>query len=206
MKHAKSEGRPRGLQASPRLRSLRAADIPACAALVGATPLWQTYGYSAARCARDLATALARGDELHVLVAGAVISGLAWVIPRGGFGRTRYLKLLVVEERSRGRRLGEQLLRSSEARGDLMLLVSDFNHRARRFYARQGYLRVGALPGYVLPGVTEIAMYKQAKAPKPIIPSSRLPARGSAAEPPRESAPEPVRSAHRSRERGPPVR
>ena len=83
------------------------------------------------------------------------------MLPRGGFGRIPYLKLLAVSEGSRGHGVGAALLRAIHRKGDLLLLVSDFNRRARRFYAAQGYERVGAIRGLVLPETTEIILYKR---------------------------------------------
>ncbi len=143
------------------IRPLRRADIAACATLVAETPLWQRYRYDQARCTADLREALARGDDLHVAVSGAkTVVGLAWVLPRGAFGRVPYLKLLAVASAVRSQGVGPRLLAAAEQYGKLMLLVSDFNRRARRFYARNGYRRVGTLPGFALPDVTEIVLFK----------------------------------------------
>lgn len=144
-----------------RIRALRAADIPACADLVAMTPLWQRYRYGASRCARDLIEALKRRDLIHVAVSGKSMVGLAWVLPRGGFGRIPYLKLLAVREDARSHGVGAALLRASHASGDLILLVSDFNRRAQRFYAALGYERVGAIRDLVLTGTTEIMLFKR---------------------------------------------
>lgn len=144
-----------------RIRALRAGDIPACASLVATTPLWQRYRYNAKKCVRDLTEALQRRDLIRVAISGKAIAGLAWVLPRGGFGRIPYLKLLAVGEGARGHGVGAALLRAIHRRGDLILLVSDFNRRAQRFYAAQGYERVGAIRGLVLPETTEIMLYKR---------------------------------------------
>jgi ribosomal protein S18 acetylase RimI-like enzyme len=44
---------------------------------------------------------------------------------------------------------------------DVLLLVSDFNESAQRFYHRRGYEQVGALPGYVLADITELLFRKK---------------------------------------------
>ena len=144
-----------------RVRALKRSDIAPCAALVAETPLWQRYRYNRARCAADLRAALARGDDLHVAHSGQTVLGLAWVLPRGAFGRVPYLKLLAVANAARNQGVGPKLLAAAEQHGQLMLLVSDFNRGARRFYARQGYRRVGALPGFVIPEVTELVLFKR---------------------------------------------
>jgi predicted GNAT family acetyltransferase len=46
---------------------------------------------------------------------------------------------------------------------EIFLLVSDFNTDAQRFYARLGYHQVGALPDYVVRGVSELIFWKKAR-------------------------------------------
>jgi len=43
---------------------------------------------------------------------------------------------------------------------NVFLLVSGFNRRAQAFYRRQGYTKVGAIPDYVVPGITEYLFRK----------------------------------------------
>jgi ribosomal-protein-alanine N-acetyltransferase len=43
----------------------------------------------------------------------------------------------------------------------MVLLCSDFNTEAQRFYRRAGYEQVGALPDYVVPGVAELIFRKR---------------------------------------------
>ncbi|MHB1844856.1 MAG: GNAT family N-acetyltransferase [Deltaproteobacteria bacterium] len=129
-------------------------------------PLWRRYGYGRERCAQDLSEALERGgDALFCAELEQTPVGLAWVLPRGAFGRSPYLRLIAVAESARGKGIGALLLREAERlTGELFLLVSEFNAEARRFYAREGYVQVGALPGFVLPDVTELLLRKQAEA------------------------------------------
>jgi ribosomal protein S18 acetylase RimI-like enzyme len=66
--------------------------------------------------------------------------------------------------------LGARLLAAFETiavqeGGDAFLLVSDFNTDAQRFYGRHGYVEVGRVPGYVLPGVAELLMWKRLTPP-----------------------------------------
>ena len=44
---------------------------------------------------------------------------------------------------------------------DIFLLVSDFNAAAQAFYRRLGYEQVGAIPGYVVPGISELIFRKR---------------------------------------------
>ncbi len=144
------------------IRPLQSEDVAPLARLVAATPLWQRYGYGEARCASDLSTALAEGRDA-LFVAGPVgePQGLAWVLRWGAFGRAPYLKLLAVAAGARRTGVGAALLSAAETVGpELVLLVSDFNRDARAFYERQGYAQVGALPDFVLGGVTELILRK----------------------------------------------
>jgi ribosomal protein S18 acetylase RimI-like enzyme len=43
----------------------------------------------------------------------------------------------------------------------VFLLTSDFNEDAQAFYRRLGYQQVGAIPDYVVPGITELIFYKR---------------------------------------------
>ena len=59
--------------------------------------------------------------------------------------------------------LAAALIAAADARAqssDLILLVSDFNEGAQRFYKRMGYEQIGAIPGYVLPDVAELIFRK----------------------------------------------
>lgn len=146
-----------------KIRRLEAQDIPAVAAWVVTIPLWQRYGLTVEKLSEQLEAAL---DTHLILTADAETRavGLAWCVPVGAFGRSPYLKLLGVRPDYAGQGVGARLLDGLEAEllgGDLFLLVSDFNHDAQRFYARQGYTQIGAIPGYVLPDVTELIFRKR---------------------------------------------
>jgi ribosomal protein S18 acetylase RimI-like enzyme len=74
--------------------------------------------------------------------------------------------LIGVRPELRGQGIGAALMAHAEAAmfshvADVFLLVSDFNVAARRFYERLGYVRVGALADYVVPGVTELIYRKR---------------------------------------------
>ena len=138
-------------------------DIPVIAQWMVAMPLWQRYGVTESSARSQFTEALQRGDLL--LVGGeATACGFAWVMHGGAFGRSDYLRLIGVRADCAGQGIGAALLTEVEARArsrDLILLVSDFNEGAQRFYRRMGYDQIGAIPGYVLPDVTELIFRKQ---------------------------------------------
>ena len=55
----------------------------------------------------------------------------------------------------------------ADGQDDLFLLVSDFNLPAQRFYAANGYHQVGAIAGYVCPGIGELIYRKRLRESTP---------------------------------------
>lgn len=146
------------------VRPMTRDDIAPCAAIVGETPLWREhYGISTGRAEVLFENAFDRKEGLFVAVEGETVIGFAWFIARSVFGRSGYLKLIGVRADKRNGQAGAELLRAVEgaAGDDLFILVSDFNADALRFYLRHGYAEVGRLPGYVLPGVAEIVLWRR---------------------------------------------
>ena len=149
-------------------RPMEGPDIPLLAGWLAELPLLQRYGLSTERAQEALNQALRKLDTLSVCdptESPGHACGLAWVMPTGGFGRSAYLRLLAVSGEHAGLGIGSALLAHAEqlASGlsqDMLLLVSDFNTDAQQFYRRHGYVQIGALPGYVLPDVTELLFRK----------------------------------------------
>ncbi|MFN8528833.1 MAG: GNAT family N-acetyltransferase [Anaerolineae bacterium] len=145
------------------VRPLTAQDIPLVSAWIVTIPLWKRYGLTVEKLSGQLATALDNDLLLTVDTEESAV-GLAWCLPRGGFGRSAYLKMLGVRPDQSGRGLGAILLDHLETlvtSNELFLLASDFNSDAHRFYQRQGYQQIGAIPDFVLTGVTEMIFYKK---------------------------------------------
>jgi ribosomal protein S18 acetylase RimI-like enzyme len=148
------------------IRTAAAADLAPLAEGLARLDLMRRYGRDEPRLAADLARAHARGDGLLLAVEGAGPAGLAWFLRQGTLGLGGYLKLLAVLPGARSRGVGSALLGAFEAAlvetaGHGFLLCSDFNAAAQAFYERHGWVRVGALPGLVLPGVAELIYWKR---------------------------------------------
>jgi len=156
-----------------RVIPLEGRHLDACAAIVGRLELFVPYGFDAASALRLLSTALtdARAELLVVEAttsgAGApepAVAGFAWLVTRGAFDRSGYLRLIAVDERFHGRGAGQLLMAELErrhlAQGGIMLLAAAANTSAHRFYERLGYLHVGVLPDYVRPRLHERIYYK----------------------------------------------
>ena len=154
-------------------------DIPVVARWMITVPLWQRYQLNASDVSAQFAQAL---KQDHILLVADQAPedrccGFVWCVPDGAFGRSSYIRLLGVQAEHTGAGIGAALLAqaertAAEASGDMFLLVSDFNLAAQRFYRRHGYQQVGAIPGYVLPDVTELIFWKRLHE---ICPSGDLP-------------------------------
>ena len=160
---------PDGARRNVSVRPLTVSDIPVVAGWIVATPLWQRYQLMESRARSGLESGLSRADILLVSDCdheNGRACGLAWCLREGAFGRSAYLRLLGVRAGYNGLGIGAALLDYAEQAAakitrDMFLLVSDFNVGAQRFYQRQGYTRIGAIPGYVLPDVTELLYWKR---------------------------------------------
>jgi ribosomal protein S18 acetylase RimI-like enzyme len=148
------------------IRPLTSRDIPSLAVELAKLSLMVRYGRDAAALGRSLESALARGESLLVADEDGALRGLAWFVPSGTLALGGYLRLIAVVPGGEGRGTGLALLRAFEAETarhapHAFLLVSDFNAGAIRFYEREGYARVGPLPGLVLPDVAELLYWKR---------------------------------------------
>jgi ribosomal protein S18 acetylase RimI-like enzyme len=148
------------------VRPMLEGDIMALARLMASTPLWQHYQVTEASAARRLSEGLADRATIAVAELDGEPVGFVWYVARGAFNRSGYIMLIGVKPERRGHGIGQALMEHAEARlvassPDVFLLVSDFNHDARKFYARLGYQQVGAIPDYVVPGITELIFHKR---------------------------------------------
>jgi len=143
------------------IRTLTAEDCPACARWMAATPLWQHYGVTEHSAQQRLEQGLANQATIAVAEQDGQVLGFVWYVLEGAFARSGYILLIGVQPGRYRQRVGQALMDYAEAQvfqqaADIFLLVSDFNLAAQRFYQRRGYKQVGAIPDYVLPGVSEL--------------------------------------------------
>ena len=148
------------------IRPMLESDVMPLARLMAFTPLWQHYHVTQASAAQRLSDGLAHGATVAVAELNSAPVGFVWYVRRGAFDRSGYIKLIGVTLERRGNSIGTALMKHAEAvlladSPDVFLLVSDFNQDARKFYARLGYNQVGAIPDYVVPGITELIFHKR---------------------------------------------
>jgi len=146
-------------------------DLPArahreAAALVAGQPLFERYGATAEVLERSWRAGVEAGDRLKAAIVDGRVVGVAWLVPKGAFARSPYLRLLAVATTAAGRGVGTALLAACEAwaferADDLFLLVNAHNEGARSFYERRGFVAIGQVHGYVLPELDETIMRKR---------------------------------------------
>src|SRR5579859_1362942 len=153
------------------IRVLTSDDIPVCAEMVASAPLWQSYGLTPEIAAKRLQDALANDGLLLVADDGSGKPvGFVWMLRRGAFDLSAYIRWLVVASTQRSKGVGQKLLAAAEAQvqppvRDVFLLCADFNGDAQRFYEREGYRQMGTIPDYVITGVAEYIYRKRLSPP-----------------------------------------
>jgi ribosomal protein S18 acetylase RimI-like enzyme len=133
----------------------------ACQSLIG-----KRYNLVQESLSQGLLDAMGKGEILLVAKSDDKIVGFAWIDPKGAFSSAPYLRLLAVDEKFRGQRVGSILLDAFEESTkhigrDYILLVSDFNEQAIHFYEKHGYEKRGSLPDFAREGITELIMVKK---------------------------------------------
>lgn len=149
-----------------RVISMGRQHLETCGRIVEGQGLFQLYGLDGSAATRLLQAALDEGrSDLRVATdhAGEVF-GFAWMIPRGAFDRSGYLRLIATDPARRRGGVGRSLMGAMEAThlrlGGITALASSDNERAQTFFERMGYKQVGTLPAYIRPGLDELIFYK----------------------------------------------
>lgn len=147
------------------VRPAAAQDVPAMAAILAGHALWRHLPEEAWR--QRLEEMLADGHEAFVHTDGeGKVDGFALVSDRT-FGDCGYLRLIGVSPGATGAGIGGALLSRVEGhfarrgRRALVLMCTESNAGARRFYERAGYRAVGAFPDWVREGETERLYVKE---------------------------------------------
>ncbi len=148
------------------IRPMQLQDIPGLAQWIANTSLWQRYGVTKTSMSERFRAGFERGATIYVAEQGREVLGFIWLVERGAFDRSGYVELVGVRPGERRQGVGRALMEFAERRTlaqsvDLFLLVSDFNVEAQQFYEKLGFRQVGALPDYVVSGVTELVYWKR---------------------------------------------
>jgi ribosomal protein S18 acetylase RimI-like enzyme len=152
-----SNGEPPALKIRP-LRPGKESRL--CARMMAASEPWITLkrGY-----VESLVIVGDRSREVHVALEDGELRGFLILNMSGAFAG--YIQTVCVAPEARGRGIGTRLMQFAEARifresPNVFLCVSSFNPRARALYRRLGYVRVGELKDYLVPGLSEVIFRK----------------------------------------------
>ncbi len=147
------------------VRPIQPEDLAGCARIMAENPLWQRYDITLESAFSRLSGGVEQ--EATILVAGPPgdPAGFVWYVEKGAFHRSGYVMLIGVDPAYQGQKIGEALMDEAErlmfgSSQDVFLLVSDFNEGAQRFYRKRGYEQVGAIPDYVVKGISELIFRK----------------------------------------------
>ena len=147
-----------------RIVPLRQAHVPACQAIVAASDPWtrlrENIDFRA--MLRD------RSVKAFVCIAANGVAGFILFLPGPVFARGGYLRAIGVSPEYRRQGIGSMLLSHAEKLVSLrashfFLCVSSFNREGQVFYRRQGYRKVGSLPGFITPRASEYIFWKPLK-------------------------------------------
>ena len=148
------------------VRRMRPDDVQACARIMAENALWKRYNVTPEKALSRFSSADPEKDIVFVAETAGEVTGFCWFIEKGAFNRAGYIQLIGVAPDKQGHGIGEKMLAAAEEisfanKREMFLTVSDFNLPAQDFYHRMGYSQIGALPGFVLPDVTELIYRKQ---------------------------------------------
>lgn len=154
------------------VRPMQLPDACICAKWMVETPLWQRYGVTQASAQQRFELALEGRATIAVAeregprFGHKQLLGFVWYTISGAFERSGYIPLIGVSPGEYGQGIGRLLMDYAEGQvfqqvGELFLLVSDFNEPAQSFYQRRGYIQIGVLPDYILPGISELIYFKR---------------------------------------------
>lgn len=149
-----------------RVVSMGRQHLDACGQIVNGLKLFQLYRMDGAAAGRLLQAAMDEGrSDLRVALSGdGTVLGFAWLVPRGSFDRSGYLRLIAVDKERRRGGAGRQLIAALEEthlrHGGIAVLVSSDNQPAKLFYEGLGYEQVGLLPGYIRSELDELIFFK----------------------------------------------
>lgn len=129
--------------------------------LAGSEP-WITLGVSLDQCRKNCF------DPEYILYIARIREkpcGMILLDERGVAGAP-YIKSIAVDPGFRSMGVGAELIQFTEnifrdKSHHLFLCVSSFNTRARNLYERLGFGKVGEFKNYIMPGQSEILMYKR---------------------------------------------
>lgn len=105
-------------------------------------------------------------ETLYIALINDICVGFIFYLPKGAFHSFPLLHLIAVKEEYRCKGIGKKLLDFLEEmafvnKNKIFFVVADFNPDGKRFYEKNGYCQVGAIPNLYRKGITEYLMMKE---------------------------------------------
>jgi hypothetical protein len=135
--------------AAIRIRPIQLADVEAVSDILLGYP-WTHYAMTRERAVNVLQKGIQANADIYVAELDTKVLGFVWWIQRGAFFHSVGKSLVSAAEQA-----------CATQSKDMFLMVSDFNTEAQSFYRRLGYQQIGAVPDYVIAGISEHIMYKK---------------------------------------------
>ncbi|MFI5186054.1 MAG: GNAT family N-acetyltransferase [Chitinophagales bacterium] len=131
-----------------------------CARMMQASDPWITLGMNYEQCRFAFEGPC---KEIYVAEFGNKLTGFVILQVCGTF--KGYIQTICVDDNSRGRGIGKQILRFCERRilaisPNIFICVSSFNKGAIKLYYETGFKLVGELTDFVKQGFTELLLRK----------------------------------------------
>jgi ribosomal protein S18 acetylase RimI-like enzyme len=141
---------------------MKRSHIQACNAIVTVSEPWRTLGEEV-DFRKYISSKQAFICDSEDGPAGFIIFTADPVFARGG-----YIRAIGVNPAMRGQGIGTKLLVFAESMTarqsrNMYLCVSSFNRRGLHFYKKNGYIRVGKIPGLIRPDASEHILWKRLK-------------------------------------------
>lgn len=139
------------------------SDHECCAKLMASNEPWITLKRDLQACR---ATLLRPGAELFIAKSETRSEPVGFILlAPHGFAGSPYIAAVAVASDTQSHGIGTELLHFTEhhfqGRQHLFLLVSSFNHRAQQFYRRHGFVPLGEINDYIVPGHSELIFHKR---------------------------------------------
>lgn len=148
------------------LRQAMMDDIEMCSSLGKNSLIYERYFDEEGSFTKSVRRGIENGQLYVAITRQGEIAGLIKVLQKGFCGLYPYLALISVGEEYRGGGVGSFLLSAFEQMGieagarKVALMVSDFNHDAKKLYERRGYRTIGLIPDAAKDGIGEYLMLK----------------------------------------------
>lgn len=148
------------------IQKMKISDVEKCSKIICESILGQKYGYKDEKIKNMMIDLIEKEENIYTAIVDEDVVGLVWYDLKGAFSISPYLRLIIVDKKSKGMKVGTSLIdfyeeQCRKTNKQYFLLVSDFNVEAIKFYEKRGYEKIGLIPSFVKKEINEIIMIKR---------------------------------------------